>query len=83
MPEGGLFVFSVEELLPDADGVRPGDGAYALGRLGRYSHSIAHVTDAAARAGFGIESLERQDLRQESDTPVPGLLVALRAVRHA
>ena len=79
---GGLFVFSVEELLPDAEGVKQGDGAHALGRLGRYAHSFEHVQAAAGAAGFAIEQMQREDLRQESDTPVPGLLVTLRAQFH-
>ncbi len=83
MSPGGLFVFSVEELLADADGVEQGNGAHALGRLGRYAHSIPHVEQAAAVAGFDIELLQQQDLRRESDNPVAGLLVVLRAKSYA
>jgi len=78
----GLLVFSVEELLPDAAGVKQGNGAFALGRLGRYAHAAEHVAAAATAAGFSIEQLRQEDLREESDTPVPGLLVSLRASLH-
>ena len=83
MAPGGLFVFSVEELLPDADGMFQGGGNHALGRLGRYAHSIEHVRQAAAAAGFKVEQLRREDLRQESDTPGAGLIAVLRAPYNA
>jgi predicted TPR repeat methyltransferase len=79
----GLFIFSVEELLPDADGIEQGGGDYSLGRLGRYAHSIEHIKSAAKSAGFQIEQIMREDLRQESDNPVSGLVVVLRANFHA
>src|SRR3978361_1629208 len=35
---GGWFIFSVEKILPDHDGVVPGNGHWALQRQGRYAH---------------------------------------------
>jgi len=78
MTPDGLLAFSVEELLPDSDGVILGNSGHALGRLGRYAHSAQHVRDAAAAACFAIEELRHEDLRRESDTPVQGMIVTLR-----
>ena len=78
MTPDGLLAFSVEELLPDSDGVILGNSGHALGRLGRYAHSAQHVRDAAAAACFAIDELRHEDLRRESDTPVQGMIVTLR-----
>lgn len=79
---GGWFVFSVEALQPDHDGVVPGQGDWALQRLGRYAHAPDYVREAATRAGFALRRLEPQVVRFEADAPVPGLLAVLERVRH-
>jgi predicted TPR repeat methyltransferase len=81
---GGWLVCSVEELLPDRDGVVPGDtgGDWALQRQGRYAHSLAYIHDTATAAGFQVLRLDRETLRWEADAPVAGLLAVLQRVRH-
>ena len=81
---GGWLVCSVEELLPDRDGVVPGDtgGNWALQRQGRYAHSLAYLRDTAAEAGFQVLRLDRETLRHEANAPVAGLLAVLQRVRH-
>jgi len=81
---GGWLVCSVEELLPDRDGVVPGNtnGNWALQRQGRYAHSLAYIRDTATEAGFKILRLDRETLRCEANAPVIGLLVVLQRVRH-
>ena len=74
---GGWFIFSLEELLPDHQGVVPGGGEWALQRQGRYAHGIDYVTGAACHAGFVIRGLQRQTLRHEADAPVAGFLAVL------
>jgi predicted TPR repeat methyltransferase len=74
---GGWFIFSLEELLPDHQGVVPGGGDWALQRQGRYAHGIDYVTAAACNAGFVIRVLQRQTLRHEADAPVAGVLAVL------
>jgi predicted TPR repeat methyltransferase len=76
---GGWLVCSVEELLPDRDGVVPGDtnGDWALQRQGRYAHSPAYIRATAAAAGFRVLRLDREAVRLEANAPVAGLLVVL------
>ncbi len=69
---GGVLLFSVEVL----DG--PGEAAWRLGRLGRYAHREAYVSDLLQEVGFRVEALRRERLRFEADAPVPGLLVRAR-----
>lgn len=77
---GGWFVCSTEELLPDRDGVVPGNGNWALHRLGRYAHGFDYLRAAAAKTGFLIRRLERQTLRYEANAPVGGMLAVLQRV---
>jgi predicted TPR repeat methyltransferase len=81
---GGWLVCSVEELLPDRDGVIPGDndGQWALQRQGRYAHSLAYVRDTATAAAFEVLRLDRETVRYEADSPVAGLLAVLQRVPH-
>ncbi len=81
---GGWLVCSVEELLPDRDGIVPGDtnGNWALQRQGRYAHSLAYIRDTAAAAGFEVVRLDRETVRYEANAPVAGLLAVLQRVRH-
>ena len=81
---GGWLICSVEELLPDRDGVLPADtnGNWALQRQGRYAHSLAYIRDTATVAGSQVLRLDREAVRREADAPVPGLLAVLQRVRH-
>ena len=54
LQSGGWFVFSTEELLPDHDGIMPGNGSWAPHRQGRYAHSLNYVHEAAWTAGFRV-----------------------------
>ncbi len=82
MRPGGRFIFSVEELLPDHDGTIPGNGDWAPGRLGRYSHAAHYITSAADALGFRCLSLDRETVRYEAGGPVAGLLIVLERPRY-
>jgi predicted TPR repeat methyltransferase len=79
---GGWFVFSVEEILPDHDGVVPGNGDWALQRQGRYVHAEHYVYEAVCAAGFRVLRMDRPVVRQEAGGDVPGLLLAVERIRH-
>jgi predicted TPR repeat methyltransferase/thioredoxin-like negative regulator of GroEL len=81
MRPGGRFIFSVEELLPDHDGTIPGNGAWALGRGGRYAHAMDYVAASADAQGFRCLSLRRETLRSEAGGAVDGLLIVLERPR--
>lgn len=74
---GGWFVFSVEEILADHDGVIPGNGEWALGRQGRYAHSSHYVYEACCAAGFRVLRIDRPAIRHEAGVEVPGLLLTV------
>jgi predicted TPR repeat methyltransferase len=74
---GGWFIFSVEKILPDHDGVVPGNGHWALQRQGRYAHDEDYVYEAACGAGYRILRLDHSVLRQEAGVDVPGLLFVI------
>ena len=78
----GWFLFSVEDLLPDHDGVVPGNGHWALHRLGRYAHTSEYVHDCLANAGFRILQIDREPLRQEAGIGVPSMLIVAEKLRH-
>jgi predicted TPR repeat methyltransferase len=79
---GGWFVFSVEKVLPDHDGIAPGNGRWALQRQGRYAHDPDYVYETACAAGFRVSRADHPVIRQEAGAPVPGLLLTLERVRH-
>jgi predicted TPR repeat methyltransferase len=79
---GGWFMFSVEQLLPDHDGLVPGNGNWALQRQGRYAHNEHYVYEAVIAAGFRVLLLHRPVIRQEAGADVPGLLFAVERIRH-
>lgn len=79
---GGWFIFSVEELLSDHDGVIPGNGNWALQRQGRYAHTPDYVYEAACAAGFRVVRRDRPIIRQEAGAAVPGLLLTLERLGH-
>lgn len=74
---GGWFLFSVEVLLPDHDGVVPGNGDWALLRQGRYAHAVSYVQRAALAAGFVVRRSAPEVIRFEAGVPVDGLMVVL------
>jgi predicted TPR repeat methyltransferase len=79
---GGWLVFSVEEMLPDHDGVVPGNGNWALHRQGRYTHAEHYVYEAVCAAGFRVLRMDRPVIRREAGIDVPGLLLAIEPVCH-
>ena len=78
----GWFVFSVEEIQPDHDGIIPGNGDWALQRQGRYAHAEHYVYEAVCDAGFRVLRMDRPVIRQEAGADVPGLLLAIERIRH-
>ena len=68
---GGWFVFSVERILPDHDGVVPGNGNWALQRQGRYAHAEDYVYEAVCAAGFRVLRMDRPVIRQEAGATSP------------
>ena len=81
LADGGRFILSVEELLPNHSGELNGNGQWALGRQGRYAHSAAYLRAAADTAGFNCLSLKREVLRYEAGGPVAGLIAVLERPR--
>ncbi|WP_428488232.1 tetratricopeptide repeat protein [Rhodopila sp.] len=79
---GGWFVFSIEDLLADHAGVVPGNGSWALHRLGRYAHSADYIFETACAAGFRMVRMDRQPMRQEAGQGVPGMLIVVERLRH-
>lgn len=79
---GGWVMFTVEELLPDHDGVVHGNGNWMLQRQGRYAHAMSYLANVAGDSRFNIRTLERQVLRYEADIPVAGIFAILERTRH-
>ena len=79
---GGWFVFSLEQILPDHDGVVPGNGNWALGRQGRYAHAEHYVYETVCAVGYRILRIDRPVVRQEAGANVPGLLFAIERPRY-
>jgi predicted TPR repeat methyltransferase/thioredoxin-like negative regulator of GroEL len=77
---GGWFIFSVEQVVPDHDGVMPGNGDWVLERLGRYAHSPDYVYETACAAGFRVLRTDRRIVRHEAGAAVPGLLLTLECM---
>jgi predicted TPR repeat methyltransferase len=74
---GGWFMFSVEEIRADYDGVVPGNGGWVLQRHGRYAHAENYVCATVQAADLQIVRMERLSIRQDTTAPVPGLLLAV------
>jgi predicted TPR repeat methyltransferase len=79
---GGWFIFSVEELLADHDGIVRGNGDWVLQRQGRYAHTADYIVSVARDLGFTIRTLEHQAMRYEADAPVAGIFVVLERIRY-
>lgn len=79
---GGWFIFSVEDLLPDHDGIMAGNGSWALHRLGRYAHTSDYVHETVTAAGFRIVKVDRHPIRQEAGQGVPGMLIAIERLEE-
>jgi predicted TPR repeat methyltransferase len=69
---GGWLIFTVEAL------AQPAPAGHRLHTTGRYAHSQAHVTEAAAAAGFAPGSVSSHTLRMEGGKEVAGWLVRLQ-----
>ena len=69
---GGWFVFTLERKAVESE------AEYGLGAHGRYWHAENYVQRAVVSAGFAIEVLARETLREERGEPVAGLLVVAR-----
>jgi predicted TPR repeat methyltransferase/Tfp pilus assembly protein PilF len=76
----GWFIFSVEEVVEDHDGVVPDNGNWALHSQGRYAHASDYVCEAACAAGLRVLHMDRLVLRHEAGAAVPGLLLVLQRV---
>jgi predicted TPR repeat methyltransferase len=79
---GGWFAFSLEQLVPDHDGVVPGNGNWALLRQGRYAHAADYARASAVAAGFTIRVMASEVVRWEAGVPVEGILIVLERTRH-
>ena len=79
---GGWFVFSVEKIEPDHDGIVPGNGNWALQRQGRYAHDEHFIYEAVCAAGFRVLRMDRPVVRYEAGAEVPGLLLTIERI-HA
>jgi predicted TPR repeat methyltransferase len=63
---GGLLAFTLER--------NAGDGV-AIGEGLRYAHGPHYVRNALMMAGLALSQIEEQSFRNESNMPVPGLVV--------
>jgi len=63
---GGLAAFTLER--NSVDGVIIGEGL-------RYAHSAHYVRNSLMMAGLALSQIEEQSFRNESNVPVPGLVV--------
>jgi predicted TPR repeat methyltransferase len=68
----GVFIFTVEAL-------KPGDVEdHRLQPSGRYAHSESYLRRTLAAAGFDVEAISAETLREELSQPVGGYLVTAR-----
>ena len=67
---GGTFCFSAEQAAGDAD--------FELLASLRYAHSERYLRRVAAQAGFEIQQLVSQPIREEQRRPIAGLYAYLR-----
>ena len=84
LPPGGVLMFTVEELDGAPNAARDGanERGWRLGRQGRFAHDPHYVARTAAAAGFAVRTAQREVLRTEAQTDVPGMLFVLERVRH-
>jgi predicted TPR repeat methyltransferase len=73
----GMFVFTLEELVVD-----DGDLETRLEPHGRYAHSFRYVERVLGAARFKV-AVMRAELRMESGSPVPGLVIRATALDGA
>jgi predicted TPR repeat methyltransferase len=69
---GGAFCLSAEQASGDAD--------FELLPSLRYAHSEPYLRSVAAQAGFEVERLVSQPIREDQRRPIPGLYAYLRRV---
>jgi predicted TPR repeat methyltransferase len=70
---GALFLCSAEELV----GPYYGNGDWALGRQGRFSHARDYIDRVARAAGFAVRAIDAEVQRQDAGAPVAGFLIVL------
>jgi predicted TPR repeat methyltransferase len=78
---GGVFIFSVETLLPEKENSTPARQDWMLGSLGRYAHAPSYIKASAQTVGFQVRAMNQEGLRQEGLEPVQGLIVTLERAR--
>ena len=69
---GGYLIFTVEHLEGSSD------TPFKLHGHGRYSHTGTHMRGELESAGFAIEAIQHDVLRNEGDDPVAGLVITAR-----
>lgn len=69
---GGSFCFSAEQA--------SGDAHFELLPSLRYAHSERYLRAVAAQAGFDVQRLVSQTIREDQRQPIPGLYAYLRKV---
>jgi len=74
LAEGGLVVFTVEDLL-QSEGA--GSVPFALQRSGRFGHSRSYIEEVAAELGLAVWRLQECVPRTDSGVAVRGLAVGL------
>jgi predicted TPR repeat methyltransferase len=70
---GALFICSAEELV----GPYFGNGDWALGRQGRFSHGRDYIARAAGAAGLAVRAIDAEVQRNDAGAPVGGFLIVL------
>ena len=70
---GALFICSAEELV----GPYFGNGDWALGRQGRFSHARDYIARAARAAGLAVRAIDAEVQRNDAGAPVAGFLIVL------
>lgn len=68
LTDGGIMAFSVERLKNDTQD-------YRLYPSGRYAHSQRYIQQCLEQNGFKMKKICQADIRNQSGTPVKGLLV--------
>jgi predicted TPR repeat methyltransferase len=76
--DSGWLIFTVEALVGSQLQTANEIESHRLEFHGRYSHSERYIRSALAEAGFTLEALTQETLRQELDRDVPGYLVVAR-----
>ena len=79
---GGWFVFSVEEMLPDHDGLMPGNGNWALQRQGRYAHAEDYVYEPSVPPVSGSCAWTARSFGRRPGSTFPACCSPSNGFRH-